>query len=354
MKILFDINHPAHVHFFHVPIVSLIEQGHDVLITSRNKEIATELLDQLAIKHIELSAIGKKGTLSLLKELVTRDFKLWQIVRKYKPDVMASIGGIFIAHVSLLTSIPSLVFYDTENARLQNALTYPFASCVIVPDCYQAWLPKNRFIKYPGYHELAYLHPDIFQADHAVALKNGLAESGNSFLIRTVSWQANHDVGENGWSLQLLEKVINFLLEHGKVIISSETELPDHLKKHAYRGKASEIHHLMAFCRGFVGESATMASECAVLGVPAIYAAETGRGYTDELESRYGLVSNCSQLDWPSLENALQWLTQTEIKTFKSARQELLTTKTNVSEFVVDCILHATEKLEHYQNSRET
>jgi len=40
----------------------------------------------------------------------------------------------------------------------------------------------------------------------------------------------------------------------------------------------------MAYCRAFIGESATMASEAAVLGVPAVYAAETGRSYTDEQE----------------------------------------------------------------------
>ena len=35
-----------------------------------------------------------------------------------------------------------------------------------------------------------------------------------------------------------------------------------------------------------------MASECAVLGVPAIYVSPLGRGYTDDEEQRYGLVHN--------------------------------------------------------------
>ena len=40
-----------------------------------------------------------------------------------------------------------------------------------------------------------------------------------------------------------------------------------------------------------IGESATMASESALLGTPAIYMDEIGRGYTDE-EEKYGLVFN--------------------------------------------------------------
>src|SRR5690606_16083791 len=52
------------------------------------------------------------------------------------------------------------------------------------------------------------------------------------------------------------------------------------------------MHHFLAFATLMVGESATMASEAAVLGTPAFYIADTGRGYTDELEARYGLVHN--------------------------------------------------------------
>ena len=35
--------------------------------------------------------------------------------------------------------------------------------------------------------------------------------------------------------------------------------------------------------------SATMASECAVLGVPSVYVAKTSRGYIDEQAARYDL-----------------------------------------------------------------
>ena len=43
-----------------------------------------------------------------------------------------------------------------------------------------------------------------------------------------------------------------------------------------------------------------MASEAAVMGVPAFYIADTGRGYTDELQERYGLVWNFGLMDAPA------------------------------------------------------
>jgi uncharacterized protein len=338
MRILIDIGHPAHVHFFKGPMRLLKENGHEILVTSRVKEIAVELLDELGIEHKTLSTMGKGGAVALLKELFVRNTRLYQEVKRFKPDVMAEIGGIFVAHVGTLSGIPSLAFYDTENAKLQNALTYPFASCVIVPSCYQTWLPGKRHIRYSGYHELSYLAPNYFTPDREIALANGLSEQDDTFLLRTVSWQANHDIGENAWSTELLEHLVSLLVKHGKVLISSEVNLPENLSRYRYEGNPAQMHHVMAFCRGYIGESATMASECAVLGVPAVYAAETGRGYTDEQEKKYGLVKNVRELNWANIEEATNWMLSMNKETISTAKENLLKDTIDVSKFVVECI----------------
>ena len=338
MKVLVDIGHPAHVHFFRNPMRLLLEHGHEVLITSRNKEIAVELLDELGIEHVCLSALGKGGLLSLGRELIQRDWALWRIVRRFRPDVMAAIGGVNIAHVSRVTGVPSLVFYDTENARLQNAITYPFASCVIVPRCYESWLPPRRHIRYAGYHELSYLHPQQFTPDRDVALRNGVDPQRDTFFLRTVSWRANHDVGELGWSYHLLEKLVHKLESHGTVLISSESPLPDSLLRYRYAGRISDVHHVLAYCRAFIGESATMASECAVLGVPAIYAAHTGRGYTNEQEARYGLVINVSNIAWENVQAAVDQLLTQPLESWATRRAQLLAETVDVAAFATRCI----------------
>ena len=154
MKILIDIDHPAHVHFFARPIRLLQSEGHDILVTSRRKDIALELLDELGVPHEPLSAAAS-GLAGFARELIARDLALIRVVRHFGAERMAEIGGTFIAHASLFTRVPSLVFYDTENAVLQNAITYPFASRVLVPRCYQGWTPRNRTLRYAGYHELS-------------------------------------------------------------------------------------------------------------------------------------------------------------------------------------------------------
>ena len=338
MNILFDIGHPAHAHFFRHPIRMLRDHGHNIIVTSRIKEFALELLDEMGIQHIPLSRLGKGGLVSLASELVKRDIALLKVVKKNNIDIMAAIGGVSIAHVTRLTGIPSLVFYDTENAKLQNMITYPFASQVIVPRCYNAWLPKNRHVRYAGYHELSYLHPAVFTPNRETAIQNGLAKDGATFFIRVVSWHASHDIGEKGWSQELLNKVVSKLNKLGKVLISSESPLTDKLAQYAYQGKLSEVHHVLAFSKAFIGESATMASECAVLGVPAIYAAETGRGYTDEQEQRYGLVKNLREIESNALETIIDNILEQPDENWQSARQRLLDDTINVADFITESI----------------
>ena len=352
MRILVDIIHPAHVHFFRHPLKLLRQRGHEVLITSRGKDCAVDLLEELALEHRRLSTQSGKGMIALARELVVRDRALYRLTRSFRPDVMAGIGGVFIAHVGAMTGIPSVVFYDTENATLQNAITYPFASCVVVPECYRAWVPKKRHIRYRGYHELSYLHPKYFTPDRELALANGLDPERDTFLLRLVSWRASHDIGERSWSAELLDTVVGWLSQRGRVLISAESELPDRHRSLRYRGRVTELHHVMAFCRVLIGESATMASESAVLGVPAIYAAETGRGYTDEQERRYGNVRNVKELRWATLEPILQEILRHPHSHWQSMRQRMLEETCDVAAFVTECIEGFPVPLREYQRAR--
>jgi predicted glycosyltransferase len=337
-KVLVDINHPAHVHFFRNPIQQIIDKGHEVLITSREKDVTLNLLDEYQLPHRTLSSAAGGGALELLGELIQRDSALIKISKQFKPDVMVSIGGTFIAHAGRLTGIPSLVFYDTENARLQNLITYPFATQVYTPDSYESWVPKRKHIRYKGYHELSYLHPNYFTPDLDVAVDNGLIAGKDNFVIRIVSWQANHDIGETGWNPKLLDQVVSRLAELGNVIISTEAALPSQFERYTYQGDLGQLHHLLAYSRLFVGESATMASEAAVLGVPAIYCAEVGRGYTNELEAKYGLVKNVFKLEWSPLGSAMDQMLQHDAQYFQARKNHLLEESVDVSEYVTSAI----------------
>ncbi|WP_027706409.1 DUF354 domain-containing protein [Zooshikella ganghwensis] len=338
MKILFDINHPAHIHFFKNPAKKLLKKNCEVFFTSRDKDVTTSLLDQLGFEHTILSSQGSRGVGSLVLELFKRNYKLYDFVKKIRPNAMAAIGGTFIAHVGKITKTPSLVFYDTENAKLQNLITYPFASYVITPNCYNSWLPKGN-IRYNGYHELSYLHPNYFRPNIDIAIKNGIKKNKKNIFIRLVSWKANHDIGEIGWDYEILEKMMEKYNDNYNIIISSEEKLPSDLNDYRYNGVVSEMHHVLAYSDLVIGESATVSSEAAVLGVPSIYAATTGRGYTDEQENKYRLVKNINNISWDLIKNNMDEILKMDINYFKRQREQLLNDTIDVAQFVADIIV---------------
>lgn len=338
LRIAVDITHPAHFHFFKHAITEWQEHGQSVLILSRDKDLTLQLLDEAHLPHTCLSR-ARSGMAGLAFEMVEHSFGVWRALRQHRSQVVAAIGGTFIVYPALLCRIPSLIFYDTENAKLSNRIAYPVATRILTPRAYRDDLgPKQT--RYNGYHELAYLHPARFQPDPHKLRDEGL-EPGEPFtLIRLVSWKSHHDVGDYG--IKDLYNVVHRLEQFGRVLISSEAPLPDDLKQYERKGKIGDIHHIMAFARLLFGESATMASESAQLGVPSIFLSTSSRGYTDEQEHRYQMVFNfngAKAIEEDALQCAEQILSDPlSPQIFRERRQRMLADLIDVTDFIVKTV----------------
>lgn len=293
MRILIDILHPAHVHFFRNFFQEMRNRGHELLITAREKEIAVDLLEAFGLPHTVISS-QRYGGVALAGELAKRTWRLGKVIREFEPDVLTGIMGPSIALAGAILRVPSVVFYDTEFATQTNRFVYPLAHTVCTPDCYQGRV-RGRHVSYPGYHELAYLHPNRFRPDPTVLAAFGVDATSPYSVVRFVHWKAVHDRRERGLTPEQKRKLVERLDPYGRVLLSSEGPLPSDLEPRRITGPIVAIHHLIAHARVVVGESATMSSEAAVLGVPAVFIATTGRGYTDEQEARYGLVRYFSE-----------------------------------------------------------
>ena len=119
MRILIDILHPAHVHFFRPFREDMLAAGHDVLVTSRRKDVTIELLDAFDIPHRVLSS-QRRGRAGLARELLSRTARLVRAARRFRPDVMTGIMGPSIAIAGKLLRTPRVVFYDTGIATSTN------------------------------------------------------------------------------------------------------------------------------------------------------------------------------------------------------------------------------------------
>ncbi len=339
LRIALDICHPADFHFFRNALMIWREQNHDVLILSRDKEVVIPLLEEAGLAHLLLTR-RRNGLLGLGVELIEHNYGAWQAMRRHKTQVATTTAGAFVVHAARLLGIPALLFYDTEHARLSNAITYPFATRIFTPRAYRDDLgPKQE--RFDGYKELAYLHPARFTPDPAKLAADGL-EPGEPFtFVRLVSWQSHHDVGDYG--VRDVYEVVNRLEQHGRVLISSEDPLPPDLQDYAYKGLRTDVHHVLAHARLLFGESATMASESAQLGVPAIFLSTSSRGYTDELEQRYGMVFNFNgqrALQAAALDCAESILSDPSApQMFRERHARMMAEQIDVTAFVVDRVV---------------
>jgi predicted glycosyltransferase len=338
MNLIVDISHPAHVHFFRNAIDQWRARGHQVTIVARDKDITLRLLDEYGYAYVCLSR-ARKGVVGLFRELVEHEGKLLGIIRRARPDVLLEIAGTFIVHAGALTRTPALVFYDTEMATLSNLITYPFASRVVTPSCYQGDVGRKQ-VRYDGYQELAYMHPGWFTPDPGVLEELDVGPNEKLFVVRFVAWEAGHDVMVKGFSLDAKRCLVQALAQEGRVVITSEGELPPDMQPYQLRISPTKIHHLLAFCSLYVGESATMASESAILGTPFIYVSPIGRGYTDEQEERYGLGYTLRpEQQERAIELALDLAQRSDVRSeWRAKRQRLLADKIDVTAWMVDYV----------------
>ncbi|MEM9740532.1 MAG: DUF354 domain-containing protein [Pseudomonadota bacterium] len=290
MRILFDIVRAADVLFFSRPIRALRARGHDVLVCSRQKGIVCDLLDRLSIDHEPVSS-ATDGKVGAAMELLLRDAAIAATARDFCPHAMIGFGGVSIAHAGAVLGIPSIAFQDTEGAALQARLTWPAISQIYVPECYRGKVPEAKTHRLAGVKELSYFHPNAFTPDRSLAIANGLDPDRQNIFIRLVSWTASHQLGKKGWTPKDVKHLVDAYGHRMKLNISSKGPLPEAFQAHAYRGDPETVHHLLGHCALYIGESATMASEAAILGVRSAYGVNDYRSSITELGS-FGLVSH--------------------------------------------------------------
>ena len=343
MKILIDIGHPAHFHYFRNLYKILIKKGHKVCVTAKSKDISLKLLNNFSIPY-NCTGENKKTIIGKFLSIIESDYIILKISLKFKPDLFVSFFSLSASHVGTLFNKPVIAFADTEHAKLSIITTAPFTDVILTPSCFNKYL-GNKQIRFNGYMELCYLHPNYFTPNPSILDLLQLKKNEKYVIMRFVSWNAIHDVGHLGLSLEMKHKTVKELSKYAKVFISSEGELPDDLKKYQIKIPPEKMHDALAFATLFLGEGSTMASECAMLGTPAIYVNSLSAGTLEEQEE-YGLIFGFRNSNGV-LEKATELLNNRNLnlnKTWQERRYKMLSEKIDVTPFMIWFI-------ENYPNS---
>jgi uncharacterized protein len=331
MKILIDIGHPAHVHLFKNFASEMIAKGNNILFTVRDKEHEQYLL---GINKFNFKSLGKhySSMCGKILGLFLFNFRMLKIALLFKPDIYLSHGSVYSAHVAWLLRKPSVTLEDTGNME-QVRLYLPFTSVVLTSDVFHKKLGKKQ-IRYIGYHELAYLHPKRFVGNRDIRKIIKVRENEKLFLLRFVSWNASHDKRQTGLTIKDKKELIVKLSSFGRVLISSEKNLPQELADYQIKIPPELMHDLLIETDLFVGEGATMASECAMLGTPSIYVNSIEAGTIDDQEKN-GLLFHFRDFEGV-LDKASEIINNPNSrKEFKEKRDKMIKDKIDLTDFLI-------------------
>lgn len=333
MRIVVDIGHPAHVHYFKNFIWLMEKRGHKILITATDKDITYSLLNNYHLPFMKMGSYGKT-IFKMMINLPIMDIRMIRAVNEFNPDIFLGAGSVRAAHAAFLMRKPCINFEDTEHALEQIWLYLPFVSAVLTPSCFIRNLGSKQ-IRFDGYLELNHLHPQYFTADPSILNDLHLSASDVFILIRFVSWKASHDIGQKGIRDKI--RFVEELKKFGHVFISSESQLPSTLEQYRVSIPPEKMHDLLSYCSLYIGEGATMASEAALLGTPSIFISSlTGTmGNFINLEETYNLLNNFTNCD-AALNKAVEILQNKKSKEdWMLKRHRMLKDKIDVTRFLI-------------------
>lgn len=332
---MLDIGHPKDINVFKNVIKELEKGGHQIKIVARSKENIKEIMRDYNFE-CEFGPYYK-NYIGKIFGIPINDFWLYKKARSFNPDMFISFGSPYAAHVSRILGKPHLAYIDTEIATPAIKIMLPFTDKVYTSSSFYIDLgPKQE--RFNGYYELAYLHPKYFTPNREIPKKYGLDDY---IILRLSALGAHHDINAHGFSFNSeaeLEEYINALEKYGRVIISSEITNWNIIADHRINFSPDELHDILYFAKMYIGEGATMASEAAILGVPAIYISNTRRGYLDELEDKYELAYTLSRRD-ETLNKVIYLFKEINLREkWNSKRQKMLEEKVDTVKFMVENI----------------
>lgn len=334
------ISHPAHFHMFRYTIENLIRDGHKVVTIIRPKDVLEELCQNAGMQVYKVKNRPKKwGMLGLGLFLIEKIFEVWRIARKEEPDLLVGSDGV-LAVVGKLIKKPSFECYedDAEAIALYAKMFFPLYSGLVCPECCSAGKWSFKKTGYKSYHELGYLHPNLFTPDRTKIEQYGIDTCKPYVLIRFAQLTAHHDVGIHGINTEIAEHVIQMLRPHVIIYITSERPLEPQFEPYRIRINPLDMHHVIAFASLYIGDSQTMAAEAGVLGTPFVRFNDfVGRlSYLNELENDYHLGFGHKTNDVEGFYNSIQkWLDTLDRKEIcAQRRQKMLSEKIDYAKFL--------------------
>lgn len=289
--IWFDLVTPKSVLFF-IPIIKEIEKrGRKVLITAREGNGYSEVVELLRLYNIDFVNRGEFGGACLKDKLhasIERQKALMEFVTIYDIDRLVCLCSVDANRVAFGLGIPVVNFYDIplsdyqtnfKKALPQARLTLPLSTKVfkpfVVPDeiFLRFSLDEEQIFDYEFIDPLIWLKdfkPDYEYVKNILEPYN-LDLSKKMIIIREEEYKSSYVDKKYPILYEALEEIKNTTDANIIIIPRYESE---YLKKEfpfaTVLEEKSVIQHLLAFADLFIGGGGTLNTEACYFGTPTI------------------------------------------------------------------------------------
>ncbi|MDH3380058.1 MAG: hypothetical protein OEQ39_24315, partial [Gammaproteobacteria bacterium] len=256
----------------------------------RDKDVALQIADENGLTYTLVSA-ASKGLIGNAMEFAANIFRCAFFTFKYDIDIwVTKYGSANIA--AKIFGRKSIAFNDDDAdvVPLIASTSYPFADSVLVPDVTRMGRFENKARRYPGSHELFYLHPNRFSPNPDIYELLGIPEDQRFCLIRLSALTAHHDIGIKGIGNEFVREIVKVCGEDVRVFISSEAPIDKEFEVFRLCIPVSRIFDALYYAEFLVADSQTMTSEAGTIGTASFRISDfVGKiSYIAELE-KYGL-----------------------------------------------------------------
>jgi hypothetical protein len=341
MRVLFLIFHPVDPYIVFETAKQVENSGgKTIFLVIEKEDIIKKIIDS---RGFENKVIGKnkKSFTGKIFSALSIIYNINKIIREFKPTIVFSPAGPYASFALKFRKLPLICWEDTETATFNYKYAHKRIDSLLLVDSFYKELTRgDNVIRFNGYKELAYLHPNVFKPDSKILNDLGLSDKDTIILMRFSALNAMHDVGLKSEVIDNRNKILDFIERvekkfGAKVFISmTERELDARFSKYKLNIPPEKYTQLLAFCTLYLGEGTTTASEAGVLGVPWINIQKTKRGYLIDQEVNYGLGMRTDNLD-VAFKKAEILLKKKNIKQeWSLKREKLLSDKIDVSAFL--------------------
>lgn len=298
LRIWFDADNGPHALVMRPLVRQLVDRGHEVRFTARDRNATCELLDMYGYDYVSVGREYGAGRARKAAGTIRRALALARRMRSWKPHVCFGHGSRSLPIAARVLGVPSVTMYDYEwvNPAVFNwgCRTILLPAAIDDDRCREAGIDVEKVSRFPGFKEHLYLGEN--RVDDAVADDLGFRPGSLRVLLRPPATKAHY---HDRQAEHLLAGVLDLLRRADDLQLVYLARSPDQIPlvegfapgTVIFPDRVYDGPSLVAAMDLIFSGGGTMTREAAVLGVPS-YSFFRGRlGRVDErLEGEGRLV----------------------------------------------------------------